>query len=152
MVGVMGDIERKAVELMAEFKKLGDRYMGWQDSLTRARMGDLNKHDGSVIFFLGQDGPCTMTELALKIRLTVSSATLIVDRLEEKGLIARERSVEDRRVIRVALTGDGASLYRLVEESILGLGRAMLSVLVESEQDQLLFLYRKINAALPAKL
>jgi DNA-binding MarR family transcriptional regulator len=136
---------------MAEFRKLGDRYMEWQDSLTRARMGDLNKHDGSVIFFLGQDGECTMSELALKIRLTVSSATLIVDRLVEKGLITRERSVEDRRVVRVALTGEGAGLYRVVEETILGLGRAMLSVLDEREQDQLLSLYRKINAALPRR-
>ena len=148
----MDNIDRKAAELMAEFRKLGDRYMQWQDSLTRARLGDLNKHDGSVIFFLGQDGPCTMSELALKIRLTVSSATLIVDRLVEKGLIARERSDEDRRVVRVALTDDGASLYRVVEETILGLGRAMLSVLDEREQDQLLFLYRKINAALPRKV
>ena len=148
----MADIDKKAAELMAEFRKLGDRYMQWQDSLTRARLGDLNKHDGSVIFFLGQDGPCTMSELALKIRLTVCSATLIVDRLVEKGLIARERSDEDRRVVRVALTDDGASLYRVVEETILGLGRAMLSVLDEHEQDQLLFLYRKMNAALPRKV
>jgi DNA-binding MarR family transcriptional regulator len=92
-----------------------------------------------------------MSELALKIRLTVSSATLIVDRLVEKGLITRERSVEDRRVVRVALTGEGAGLYRVVEETILGLGRAMLSVLDEREQDQLLSLYRKINAALPRR-
>jgi len=148
----MVDIDKKAAELMAEFRKLGDRYMQWQDSLTRARLGDLNKHDVSVIFFLGQDGPCTMSELALKIRLTVSSATLIVDRLVEKGLIARERSEEDRRVVRVALTDEGASLYRVVEETILGLGRAMLSVLDGREQDQLLSLYRKINAALPPKL
>jgi DNA-binding MarR family transcriptional regulator len=147
----MGNIDRKAAELMSEFRKLGDRYMQWQDSLTRARLGDLNKHDGSVIFFLGQDGACTMSELALKIRLTVSSATLIVDRLVDKELIARERSAEDRRVVRVALTQEGASLYRVVEETILGLGRAMLMALDEDEQDKLLFLYRKINATLPHK-
>ncbi len=148
----MGNLDRKAAELMSEFRKLGDRYMQWQDSLTLARMADLNKHDGSVIFFLGQDGACTMSELAVKIRLTVSSATLIVDRLVEKGLIARERSEEDRRVVRVALTGEGAALYRVVEDTILGLGRAMLSVLEEAEQDELLALYRKINASLPRKL
>jgi DNA-binding MarR family transcriptional regulator len=147
----MDSIDRKATDLMSEFRKLGDRYMQWQDSLTRARMGDLNKHDGSVIFFLGQDGECTMTELALKIRLTVSSATLIVDRLVDKGLVSRHRSLDDRRVVRVALTEEGAGLYRVVEGTILGLGRAMLTVLDENEQDQLLSLYRKINAALSQK-
>lgn len=145
----MENIDRKAAELMAEFRKIGERYMQWQDSLTRERMGDLNKHDGSVIFFLGQDGGCTMSELALKIKLTVSSATLIVDRLVDRGLVSRHRSLDDRRVVRVALTDEGAGLYRVVESSILGLGRAMLTALEEREQDQLLSLYKKINAVLP---
>jgi DNA-binding MarR family transcriptional regulator len=147
----MDPIEQKAVDLMSEFRKLGDRYIQWQDSLTQARMGDLNKHDGSVIFYLGQDGECTMTELAQMIRLTVSSATLIVDRLVDKGLVSRHRSLEDRRVVRVALTDEGAGLYRVVEGTILGLGKAMLMVLDENEQDQLLALYRKINAGLSQK-
>ncbi len=147
----MDSIDKKAVDLMSEFRKIGDRYMRWQDSLTLARMGDLNRHDASVIFFLGQDGECTMTELAQKIRLTVSSATLIVDRLVDKGLLSRHRSLEDRRVVRVALTEEGAGLYRGIEETIVGLGRAMLMVLDENEQDQFLALYRKINAALSQK-
>jgi DNA-binding MarR family transcriptional regulator len=145
----MENLDRKAAELMAEFRKIGDRYMQWQDSLARERLGTLSKHDGSVIFFLGQDGECTMSELALKIRLTVSSATLIVDRLVDRGLVSRHRSLEDRRVVRVALTDEGAGLYRVVADTILRLGRAMLMVLDEREQDQILSLFRKINAALP---
>jgi DNA-binding MarR family transcriptional regulator len=145
----MENIDRKAAELMAEFRKIGDRYMQWQDNLAHEKMSALSKHDGSVIFFLGQDGECTMSELALKIRLTVSSATLIVDRLVERGLVSRHRSLEDRRVVRVALTDEGAGLHRVVADTILGLGRAMLMALDEREQDQLLSLYRKITAALP---
>ena len=145
----MENIDRKAAELMAEFRKIGDRYMQWQDSLSREKMGTLSKHDGAVIFFLGQDGECTMSELALKIRLTVSSATLIVDRLVDRGLVSRHRSLEDRRVVRVALTEEGAGLHQVVADTILRLGRAMLTALDEPEQDQLLSLYRKITAALP---
>jgi DNA-binding MarR family transcriptional regulator len=145
----MEKIDRKAAELMAEFRKIGDRYMQWQDSLSREKMGTLSKHDGAVIFFLGQDGECTMSELALKIRLTVSSATLIADRLVDRGLVSRHRSLEDRRVVRVALTDEGAALHQVVADTILRLGRAMLTALDEPEQDQLLSLYRKITAALP---
>lgn len=147
----MGNIDAKAAELMGEFRKLGERYMQWQDSITRERMGELNKHDASVILFLGQDGECTMSELAMKIKLTVSSATLIADKLVDKGLVSRQRSLDDRRVVRVALTDEGAGLYRAVEETILGLGRAMLQALDRSEQDNLLGLFRKMNAALPPK-
>jgi hypothetical protein len=49
----------------------------------------------------------------------------------------------------VALTDEGAGLHRVVADTILGLGRAMLMALDEREQDQLLSLYRKITAALP---
>lgn len=145
----MLDIDKKAAELMGEFRKLGDRYMQWQDAVTRERMGELNKHDAGVILFLGQDGECTMSELATKIKLTVSSATLIVDKLVDKELVSRHRSLDDRRVVRVALTEEGAGLYHAVEETILGLGRAMLEALEKSEQDNLLGLFRKMNAALP---
>jgi DNA-binding MarR family transcriptional regulator len=147
----MQNIESKAAELTAEFRKIGDMYMQWQDSLTREKMGYLNKHDGSVIFFLGQDGECTMSELATKIRLTVSSATLIVDRLVERGLVSRHRSEEDRRVVRVALTDEGAALHHVIADTMMKLGRAILTVLEEREQDQLLSLFRKINASLPLK-
>jgi DNA-binding MarR family transcriptional regulator len=147
----MGNIDTKAADLMGEFRKLGDRYMQWQDVLTRERMGELNKHDASVILFLGQDGECTMSELAMKIRLTVSSATLIVDKLVDKGLVSRHRSLDDRRVVRVALTEEGTGVYKVIEDMILGLGRAMLLALDGSEQDQLLALFRKMNAALPRK-
>jgi DNA-binding MarR family transcriptional regulator len=147
----MQNIESKAAELTEEFRKIGDMYMQWQDSLTREKMGYLNKHDGSVIFFLGQDGECTMSELATKIRLTVSSATLIVDRLVERGLVSRHRSLEDRRVVRVALTDEGAALHHVIADTMMKLGRAILTVLEEREQDQLLSLFRKINASLPLK-
>jgi len=144
----MEKIDQKATELMAEFRKIGDRYMQWQDNLALEKMGALSKHDGSVIFFLGQDGECTMSELAQKLRLTVSSATLIVDRLVERGLVSRHRSLEDRRVVRVGLTPEGAGLYKVIADTILGLGRAMLGALDEREQDQLLSLFRKITFTL----
>jgi DNA-binding MarR family transcriptional regulator len=147
----MKNIDSKAAELTAEFRKIGDMYTQWQDSLTRERIGYLNKHDGSVIFFLGQDGECTMSELATKIRLTVSSATLIVDRLVEKELVSRHRSLEDRRVVRVALTDEGAALHRVIADTMMKLGRAILTVLEDREQDQLLSLFKKINASLPLK-
>jgi DNA-binding MarR family transcriptional regulator len=39
-----------------------------------------------------------------------ASATGIVDRMEQRGLVARHRDDDDRRVVRVALTDEGRSL------------------------------------------
>jgi len=76
--------------------------------------------------------------------VTVSNLTGIVDRLEEKGLVARERDVHDRRVIRVRLTEKGSKLYKntipLFEKSI----SQFFSPLDKSQQKELSSLLRKL--------
>lgn len=52
-------------------------------------------------------GPCTMRALAAGLRLQGSTATGLVDQLEQRGLVVRRRGREDRRVVRVALTARG---------------------------------------------
>jgi MarR family 2-MHQ and catechol resistance regulon transcriptional repressor len=51
-------------------------------------------------------------ELASQLFVTGGNVTYVLDRLEEQGMVARERSVEDRRVVRALLTAEGR---RLVE-------------------------------------
>ena len=53
-----------------------------------------------------------MSELADKVVLSRSNLTRLVDRLEEAGLVARERSAEDRRGAYAVLTEQGRDLRR----------------------------------------
>jgi DNA-binding MarR family transcriptional regulator len=48
-----------------------------------------------------------MTELANRILSSKSGLTRVVDRMEEEGLVRRERPPSDRRAIRVVLTRKG---------------------------------------------
>lgn len=48
-----------------------------------------------------------MTELASRILSSKSGLTRVVDRMEEAGLVRRERQPTDRRVIRVFITPEG---------------------------------------------
>ncbi len=70
--------------------------------------------------------------------------TTIIDHLEQKGLVQRTRSSTDRRVIYVALTENGRRIFEEVAQAKLSFHRSLLSVLAEDEQEQLLFLFRKI--------
>jgi DNA-binding MarR family transcriptional regulator len=54
----------------------------------------------------------TSGELAKEMTLTQATVTSILDRLEKKSLIARERGIEDRRKVWVSLTSDGAELMK----------------------------------------
>lgn len=57
-----------------------------------------------------QNGAMTPTRLARTLYLSVSTVVGIVDRLEEKELLTRLRSTEDRRQVQVCLTAAGELL------------------------------------------
>jgi DNA-binding MarR family transcriptional regulator len=60
-----------------------------------------------VLFTLSSDGPLPMRRLAEAMDVSQASATGIVDRMEQRGLVERLRDDEDRRVVRVALADGG---------------------------------------------
>ncbi|GAB4314740.1 MAG: MarR family winged helix-turn-helix transcriptional regulator [Candidatus Zixiibacteriota bacterium] len=57
-------------------------------------------------------GPLKISELARRVYLSSSTVVGIVDRLEERGLINRQRDPVDRRLVRVVATPAGVALSR----------------------------------------
>jgi DNA-binding MarR family transcriptional regulator len=70
----------------------------------------------NVLIVLNAEGPLTMRGLAEALDVSQASATGIVDRMEQRGLVTRERDAEDRRVIRVLPSDTGRSLIDGVAE------------------------------------
>ena len=70
-----------------------------------------------------------MTELANFLGLSKANATGLIDRLVARGLVRRERSETDRRVVNVSLTQEGRkAAARLVATSRTGLRQLMKRV------------------------
>jgi DNA-binding MarR family transcriptional regulator len=87
----------------------------------------------NVLAVLDLDGPQPMRGLAEALDVSQASATGIVDRMEERGLVARQRGTDDRRVIRATLTDEGrAVLGGLAEERREALGE-LLNELTDPE-------------------
>jgi DNA-binding MarR family transcriptional regulator len=89
-----------------------DRLRALEDELF-ARY-DLTAQQYNALRLLKAARPETMPTLLLADRL-VSRApdiTRMIDRLEERGLVSRERLKEDRRVVRVAITTTGLTLVK----------------------------------------
>jgi MarR family 2-MHQ and catechol resistance regulon transcriptional repressor len=59
-------------------------------------------------------GPLSLGELAEKLLVTGGNITYVMDRLEKEGLVTRDRSGPDRRVVIARLTPEGAGLIREV--------------------------------------
>ena len=64
----------------------------------------------------GCEHGCTMSELAKTARQISATMTGIVDRLVERGVIARQRDPADRRTLRVSLTAEGAELLETIRQ------------------------------------
>ena len=106
---------------------------------------DLSLQEIKAIEFLGRVGPSKMKTLSDYLRLAVSSTTALVDNLEAKGAVKRERSVEDRRVIMLELTEEGLRDYQVTLNAYKQFCREILLVLNEEEQDRLLEIFNKMH-------
>jgi DNA-binding MarR family transcriptional regulator len=63
-----------------------------------------------VLGLLDESGPLPMRSLAEALDVSQASATGIVDRMEQRGLVERRRDADDRRVVRAAITDEGRRL------------------------------------------
>lgn len=68
----------------------------------------------AVIEALYNLGPLCQKDLAQKILKTPRNITMIVDNLEKRGLVRRERDACDRRFLNIHLTDEGKEVFKKV--------------------------------------
>ena len=95
--------ERRALnaEVIAELSSWNPReFIG---AFRRWHQGSLSLIHLNVLTLLEVEGPLSMSKLAEALDVSVASATGIVDRMEERGLVERVRVPDDRRVVLVRI-------------------------------------------------
>jgi DNA-binding MarR family transcriptional regulator len=133
-------LEKDACELVGYLDVLVQRFLLSHP----ASEVDLSRQEMNLLSFLARKGASSMSDLASSLRLPLSSATGVVDRLFTKQLVSRDRAVDDRRVVRISLTSQGEQAYSACFNQRVALGRAMLSALDVKEREQMMRLFRKI--------
>lgn len=87
----------------------------------------------------------TVAGLARDLAVDPGAMTRSLDRLEAKGLVRRERSTADRRVVHLMLTDEGRQVARKVPAVLAGVLNGHLRGFSEAEWQQLLqFLHRML--------
>ena|SRR3990167_9504677 len=112
-----------------------------------ARLGNINLQQLNVLNVIGELGSCAMSEVANNVLVSLSSVTLIVNKLVEMGLVDRQHSKKDRRVVYVSLSNKGKEMFDAQVEHIREVGRNLLSLLNEDEQATFLTICRRFAAA-----
>ena len=90
-------------------------------------------------------GPLYQHELAAKILRSTGNITHVIDQLEARRLVERQRSVEDRRYIAVHLTNDGRDLIAGILPDHVARVVETFGCLTAQEQETLALLCRKLG-------
>ncbi len=77
-------------------------------------MGDLTTSQFGVLETLYHLGPMCQSEIGAKLLRSGGNITLVIDNLEKRGLVRRQREPDDRRKITVSLTQPGEALIQRV--------------------------------------
>lgn len=72
-------------------------------------------------------GPLTLNEVAAQLLLEKSTASRMVDGLEEKGYLTRAPHPADRRALQLAVTPAGRALYERIEAELVEQEKQLLS-------------------------
>tara|TARA_B100000427_G_C15512338_1_gene596800 strand:- start:1973 stop:2392 length:420 start_codon:yes stop_codon:yes gene_type:complete len=82
-----------------------------------------------AVFLIKDDG-VEMSKLSIQLGIDNSTATRLIDGLERKNWIKREKDKVDNRIIKVFLTFDGKKIYNSIENQLEKIG-----FLIEEELD-----------------
>ena len=98
-----------------------------------------------VLESLLETGPLSQGELGRRLLKSSGNITVVVDNLEKRALVVRERNPQDRRSVTVSLTEDGRRLIKTVFPRHLEAVVGEMGALTPEEQEELGRLCRKLT-------
>ena len=100
-----------------------------------------------ALWHIREGGPMTMGELSEALDVTHGVATRMVDRLCDKGMLARDRDEADRRVVRVSLSELGEEVAAGTVDATIGIFRDVFRSVPQSDREEYLSLLKRIDKA-----
>lgn len=111
---------------------------------------DLTAPQFGVLEALYHMGPLSLGELAEKLLVTGGNVTYVMDRLEAQDLVARERSGDDRRVVKAHLTTKGRATIEGVFPGHVDFVHGLVSALDPKDRDALRDLLKTLGKGIAA--
>jgi DNA-binding MarR family transcriptional regulator len=118
------------VRLLAECMQGFERFSG--ESVRRC---GLTHAQFDIIATLGNTPGITYKQLGERTLITKGTLTGVIERLEQKGLVARQRSGDDKRSFFVSLTASGEALFDQVFPTVVAHGKQLFASCSEADFD-----------------
>ncbi len=142
-VASYSDTEKRALSAYTKLMRAAESVTGRTSRILGAY--NLTVSQFGVLEVLFHKGSLCQSELAAKILKSTGNITMVIDNLEKRNLVRRERDQNDRRFIAIHLTESGHVLIEEVFPSIMAAIVKEMSILPEREQGELARLCRLIG-------
>jgi DNA-binding MarR family transcriptional regulator len=124
--GIVGSTPATEAVRMAFVELMGaERRLRARDQ--RCGPGELTQGQIRALFTIDKSGEATAGELAKAAELSPASVSSMLDHLERDGIVSRQRSESDRRVVVVTLTDSGRALLDTKREAFRARGAEALA-------------------------
>ena len=104
----------------------------------------LRKAEYSLLMLILANGPLAPKRLAAALSLSAPNMSMLLDRMQARGLLRRERSQVDRRSQNVVLTGEGERIAQASAVAAEPMEQALFDRLSPAEHAMLIELLRKV--------
>ena len=122
----------RSVRLLAECLQGFERF-----SSESVRSSGLTHAQFDIVATLGNTDGMSYKELGERTLITKGTLTGVIERLEQKGLVVRQRSCDDKRSFYVRLTPCGEGLFQEVFPKVIAHGKQLFASFTEADFDQI---------------
>lgn len=130
-----------------------DRYLDVYQLVTRRISAEIREHLGEdltndqfqVLRLVNSMPQCTSSQLADTLAVGKSSITAIVNRLVDAGFLYRTRDEADRRLVYLALTDYGISIYNSAQEQVHSIVSPYLQHFEEKDIEMFISMFEKLG-------
>ncbi len=112
---------------------------------------DFSKSELFTMLLVDRNGEIIMSKIADYVNVSMSTANGIVERLIKKGLLSRDRSDLDRRIVVIRLTEDGKNLVNELKKIVFEYIGLIFEALDDEERKLIFKIFDKITDIIDGK-
>lgn len=135
-------------ELMELVHRVMHQYRSEQYQVLRGGPNDITHMESKVLGFIGRHPGATQSDLAHHSGRDKAQLARLIKALRERGLLTGEADAADRRNVRLALTNEGESVLRLLQQQTRRLASKAVAGIDAAERAQLVALLKRVSANL----
>jgi DNA-binding MarR family transcriptional regulator len=133
-------------ELMKDLEKtLRTTIRQLQKGMNEILGEDINRSEFFLLKYLQENEKAKVSTISKELNVTASHITTVADSLVKKGLIERERSTTDRRIVEMGLSDRGIELIQQLNEYKTNYLFSTMDELTNDDLQKLISLFNKFT-------